>query len=338
MTAGHRTWELKALTPIWTGDANGQSSRFIPSGLLGSLRWWFEVLVRGLGGAACDPSDTQGRCPDKKGRHCVVCELFGCTGWARKFRLQVLGEAGKPQSAAIQKDDTFTLRFVPFRAIRPEEWRLIDLTLRLIAEYAALGGKTVYKPTDEKNRESEQHHQDYGLVRIENSPDLTGIARARLSEYVAGGEWSKAKLDSPWASLANFWCVERRYLTRLDANRSTFNKVLGRDERKTCSDCGQVHHPRQKCPTTKGHPKRFSDRSPSDAADRWLAGGRSESKRVLSFKNPSRTFGFVKPGTVDFAGMRQRLRKAWPNLQDKDFIEGPSILNRLLDTEPGGAP
>jgi CRISPR-associated protein Cmr1 len=335
-----REWTLLALTSIWTGDAAGQSGHLITTGLLGSIRWWFEVVVRGLDGRACDPSDTQGRCPDKKGRHCVVCELFGCTEWARKFRFQVLDAAGKPQSAQIQKDGTFRLRFVPLRAIRLEEWALIDLTLRLIADYGALGGKTVYKPTDEKSREGEQHHQDFGLVTIEQSPQTACVARSRLSEYAAGGEWAKTNHDTPWAwaSLANFWYVGKPYLTRQDANRSSFNKVLGRDERKTCSDCEQDHHPPQKCPMTKKHPRRFSDRSPSDAVDRWLAGGRSESKKVLSFKNPSRTFGFVKPDALDFEGMRQRLRKAWPTLQDKDFIEGPSILSRLLGTELGGAP
>lgn len=50
-----RTFELQALTDIWTGDAgtaqSKQATRLIPTGLLGSIRWWFEVLVRGLGGA-----------------------------------------------------------------------------------------------------------------------------------------------------------------------------------------------------------------------------------------------------------------------------------------------
>jgi len=44
--------------------------------------------VRGLGGHACDPTSEE-RCPDKDGRRCAACELFGCTGWARKFRLKV---------------------------------------------------------------------------------------------------------------------------------------------------------------------------------------------------------------------------------------------------------
>src|SRR5690606_40086882 len=63
--SGARTYELQALTDIWTGDAgtaqSKQANRFVPTGLLGSIRWWFEVLVRGLGGAPCDPSSNHQR-------------------------------------------------------------------------------------------------------------------------------------------------------------------------------------------------------------------------------------------------------------------------------------
>ncbi len=79
----HKEWKLKAWTPIWTGDTKRNPARLIPTGIMGSLRWWYEVLVRGLGGKACDPTSDV-RCPDQNGRHCVVCELFGCTGWARE--------------------------------------------------------------------------------------------------------------------------------------------------------------------------------------------------------------------------------------------------------------
>jgi len=76
-----KEWTFKALTDIWTGDASGEGVRLIPTGLLGSIRWWFEVLVRGLGGKACDPTVDGVRCPAQKkavhesGRHCVVCPL-----------------------------------------------------------------------------------------------------------------------------------------------------------------------------------------------------------------------------------------------------------------------
>ncbi|MGC8876850.1 type III-B CRISPR module RAMP protein Cmr1 [Thermus sp.] len=61
----HKEWKLKALTDIWTGDEERRGDRLVPTGLMGSLRWWFEVLVRGLGGKACDPTLDGVRCPDK---------------------------------------------------------------------------------------------------------------------------------------------------------------------------------------------------------------------------------------------------------------------------------
>jgi CRISPR-associated protein Cmr1 len=77
-------YELCALTDIWTGDTDTaqsrQPNRTIQTGLLGSLRWWFEVLVRGLGGSPSDPSSNQKACMNDQ--HCTVCELFGCTGFS----------------------------------------------------------------------------------------------------------------------------------------------------------------------------------------------------------------------------------------------------------------
>ena len=78
--------KIKALTPIWTGGVERKCDRLHETGIIGSLRWWYEAIVRGLGGYACDPTDT--KCEGKN--HCEACELFGCTGWARKFRLHVL--------------------------------------------------------------------------------------------------------------------------------------------------------------------------------------------------------------------------------------------------------
>jgi len=80
--------QLRTLTPLWTGGVDQTCDRLHETGLIGSLRWWYEALVRGLGGYACDPT-SEDRCPDKDGKRCAACELFGCTGWARKFRLKV---------------------------------------------------------------------------------------------------------------------------------------------------------------------------------------------------------------------------------------------------------
>ncbi len=89
----HLEINLKTLTPLWTGGVEQTCDRLHETGLIGSLRWWYEALVRGLGGYACDPTDEHSKCkeydPEMGTRSiCAACYLFGTTGWARLFRLQ----------------------------------------------------------------------------------------------------------------------------------------------------------------------------------------------------------------------------------------------------------
>ncbi len=55
MTTDSLEINLSTLTPIWTGGADGRSDRLHVTGIMGSLRWWYEVMVRSVGGNACDP-------------------------------------------------------------------------------------------------------------------------------------------------------------------------------------------------------------------------------------------------------------------------------------------
>lgn len=94
----HLEIRLKTLTPLWTGGVDQTCDRLHETGLIGSLRWWYEALVRGLGGYACDPTADE-RCEyDPRKRKtpeeqlCAACYLFGCTGWARLFRLYIIEE------------------------------------------------------------------------------------------------------------------------------------------------------------------------------------------------------------------------------------------------------
>ena len=48
---------LRTLTPIWTGGIGGEADRLHAPGIIGSLRWWYEAIVRGLGGQACYPAE-----------------------------------------------------------------------------------------------------------------------------------------------------------------------------------------------------------------------------------------------------------------------------------------
>jgi len=310
----HSEWRCKAITPIWTGDASRKGDRLIPSGLLGSVRWWFEVLVRGMGGPACDPTDPDSRCPDKHGNRCVVCELFGCTGWARKLQFKIVDVNGQPVQSTISKGQEFVFHFMPLRPIREEELALLDLTLRLIADYGAIGGRTVFKPSDEKRRENMQQHKDYGLIEITSRPDIK-VEEGQLKSYVKQSHWRNVDHgDFAWASLKNLWCIKGRHLARQSFNRSTFNKVIGRKEDKNNGQTLLVYN----------------------ETNKWLAGRQRESKKVFSFKH-QRTFGFIKPGVIEFDEMKKRLRGAWLDLKDDEFHQGSDILNGLVQS-PGGAP
>lgn len=316
MSGSAKEWRLKALTDLWTGDADRNGGRTIPTGLLGSLRWWFEVLLRGLGGAACDPSDPNGRCPVQQGKRCVVCELFGCTGWGRKFRFEVRDGSGGIMSKQIKKDTEFTLRFTPLRPVAAEEWALLDLTIRLIADYAALGGRTVLRPSDEVNRSGSRQHRDYGIIEVEERPTLKPVSRAEIERYVCDNRLRKPEQeDFSWASLTNFWCVNGKHLARQDASHSTFNKVLGRMEPK----------------------KQGQQLASNNTVNQWLAGKQQESKKVFSFQDPPRTFGFVKREVITFEQMKQRLEQEWRSLGPNDFVTGGAILTRLT-TQNGAVP
>lgn len=110
---GPLTITLRTLTPLWTGGVNSICDRLHETGLIGSLRWWYEALVRGLGGYACDPTseNPEARCTfdskayeraksdgksDDSAIHaglkevCPVCYVFGATGWARLFQLRAV--------------------------------------------------------------------------------------------------------------------------------------------------------------------------------------------------------------------------------------------------------
>ena len=132
-----------------------------------------------------------------------------------------------------------------------------------------------------------------------------------MKTYLSASRWRKVNhKDFAWASIQNLWCVNGgKYLARQNSKTSTFNRVISRPEAK--QDSGQN--------------------------DSWIAGSRSdprnnvkaESKKVFSFKNPARTFGFVESGPVGFTTMKEELTKVWGNNGWKLFA-GNEIINHLF--------
>ncbi len=105
---------MRTLTPLWTGGIDGKCDRIHETGILGSLRWWMEVLVRGVGGQVKDPTSdecsgldpkkfdakTYRQLQDEAERRqylrnaglCDVSQIFGATGWKQRFHLTVIEE------------------------------------------------------------------------------------------------------------------------------------------------------------------------------------------------------------------------------------------------------
>ena len=55
------TFRVKTLTPLWTGGSDGKMDRVHETGIIGSIRWWYEVIARGLGYYVCEPTSVD-RC------------------------------------------------------------------------------------------------------------------------------------------------------------------------------------------------------------------------------------------------------------------------------------
>lgn len=99
-------FKIKTLTPIWTGDIQRKCSYLRETSIIGSLRWWFEAIVRGLGGNVCDSTGNK-KCEFSLSKYregvapenliCPACYIFGTTNWSRMFRVEIC-------------DDTYDLR------------------------------------------------------------------------------------------------------------------------------------------------------------------------------------------------------------------------------------
>ncbi|WP_041082093.1 type III-B CRISPR module RAMP protein Cmr1 [Thermotoga profunda] len=318
--------KIKALTRIWTGDAKGENNTLKETGIIGSLRWWYEALVRGLGGYACDPTSGDRCSLDqmkfkealKKGKSeqealneqiCLVCQFFGCTGWSKKFVLRILDKDGKIKLSPIESDEELIFKFIPLKEVSNEEWALLNSTLHFIAEYGAIGGKTVLKPSDESGRENAPHHLDFGLIEIIESK-LSTSSKENLEKYVKSFPRNRTDQENPkWVSIKNFWCVKGKYLARQCCSISTYNNVLGRKEPKIQAN-------------------QLSNQN--DAISKWLAGSQKESKKIFSFKTSPRTFGFINPDRgIDFETIRDRLKNVWGKENGWKLLKGEEALDEM---------
>ncbi|OQY98068.1 MAG: type III-B CRISPR module RAMP protein Cmr1 [Candidatus Brocadia sp. UTAMX2] len=226
-------FKLKALTSMWTGGVERNDNSILHlAGIKGSIRWWYEVLIRGLNGYACDPSNDNERCTldlkefEKKKFEgetegetlnsliCPACQMFGCTNWGSKFILQIEDNSKSIITSQIRRGDSFTLKFLERKMLTPYEKKLLRATIKLIVEYGSIGGKTGLKPSEVpyKNCESywKHNHVDYGLLDYQNEP----IASSKPNKFIFN-----LKINgTDWPDLSNFWFVKGAYLSRIEHN------------------------------------------------------------------------------------------------------------------------
>jgi len=308
---------VRTLTPIWTGDVDRKCSKVKETGIIGSLRWWYEALVRGLDGYACDPTSEE-RCEldqnrFKKARNegksiqdaldeqiCPACQLFGCTGWSRRFRLEVGGvrendiEKGKGSTAGLKSNKTIYFKFNFLSDLSYEQKWLFKKTLWVIENYGAIGGRATWKPDGKWGT-------DYGLIKIEDCGEIKRWDT--LSDISQVRKWLKENKtmlnkenNSNWFNFKFYWIVEGRYL-----NRKQMNRIVGRD------------------PKT-------GEYASTDEFDRWLGGDRGITKKIFSFKKPEKIFGYVR-SLSEIEKIRKKLEQELkPPL---NFKIGKEILGEL---------
>ncbi len=220
------TIRLRTRTPLWTGGLDGSMDRIHETGLLGSLRWWYEAIVRGLGGSACDPTGND-RCPDRQGRYCDVCEIFGATGLQRAFRLEgpVWWNKERSEKLVVKMRDhrgwhlgrgflgEGTLKFVPLRLPKgwscENLWKTLSLTLYLIECWGGLGAQT---------------QQGYGVLKVD------GLLPSDLDGW---GPWShqlsnRRSIQHPpdWPSLDGFFFAKVRFSIEIRDPKKWLNKCV----------------------------------------------------------------------------------------------------------------
>jgi len=66
---------FNTITPLWTGDAWGKCNELKLTRLIGSIRWWFEALVRGMEYKASD--STGDKCEIEIKKSCLTSDEIG---------------------------------------------------------------------------------------------------------------------------------------------------------------------------------------------------------------------------------------------------------------------
>lgn len=276
---------IKTLSDIWTGGVDiGTCSNLRTSGIMGSLRWWYELVVRALNGYACCP--VKEPCSDKNGGKCAVCELFGCTGWSRKFKLRVEDTDGMVVKEQLKKNKEYLFRLIFSKAPKAEEeWLLLRLISKIIAPYGSIGGKMPNKPSEHAfnmanpklaQKQDKTYHMDFGLFEVisisSTSENQDNFTKEQLKKYIDGfkvkasqNKGSYQKNSPTWPTLNHLFSIKGDFQS-FCFDRKKIEDLLGL----------RLEYPRNTL-----------------APGFCLQGDRGKSKNIFSFKN-DRVWGYCK--------------------------------------------
>lgn len=262
MVSATTEFRIRAVTEIWTGDAKRQNARLRETSFIGSMRWWYEALVRGFGGYACGALnggcgyDPESKVP-RQGQICAACELFGCTGWSRKFRLRLCDAGGKLLGGQVAPGEEFVIQLVWLRDPLPEELWLLSKSLEIASRYGSICGRNTLKP-----QSSAIAGKDYGLIEVIKAPEVC-CSVAGVRDFLLrrrSGEMAADYPDFRW-----FFFYRGSYL-----DRSAMNSFFDELERRDGKDGTVPLH-------------------------QFMRGRRGESKKVFSFRaEGGRIWGYTR--------------------------------------------
>ena len=257
-------YEFQTLTPIWTGGIDSKNmDRIDETNIVGHLRWWYEAIVRGLGGYACD-INSENPCSGEKDTICDACRLFGNTGKRRLFRLNISGGnklfIGPPRSILIPSG-----RIHPYKRSGRTEYRLggwylhgesftgeismkilplskefepnqFNLLVYLISNYGSIGGKISSGYGALKIREIEE-----GTINLENSNFHISHQKNRNCNYelpsIDDMFFAKYQFASPldcqnwWINIEGFNYIDRNIVKDYVSDRPISRFVFKRGEK-----------------------------------------------------------------------------------------------------------
>ncbi|OPY72508.1 MAG: hypothetical protein A4E62_00830 [Syntrophorhabdus sp. PtaU1.Bin002] len=334
-------FQFRALTDIWTGGVEGKPNKLHVTGIKGSIRWWYETIMRGLDKYACDPRNLDksntclfekahavsglSLCEQTKATLCPACYMFGCTGWSGKFNVAVRlldgNKYGPLITNQIRANDSFVICLIERKVLEPAERTLLRMTMQLIAEYGAIGAKTVFKPSEIRAKNTKLHHRDFGIITtspIINLPVERNLL-VQVNEYLKDFPRTSDQNDRVWPDLRNFWFMKGAHI-----NRAQHNSIVGRDENGRYTP-----NPSDKQAFLGGFIGREKGVFQGPVRSEY-ANTNAASKKVFSFRGSKagdaveRCFGYTRRGELD--DFVKLLKTVMPAISQQDVVMGDRLL------------